>query len=542
MATIQVIEELYSPPEPTQQGVTYCYLRPSRFTASNLASAPELGTGWHHKDSVEILDWDSNVNKYKRIPIYGVYGLEVNPGAGSPADYPAYLNTNLRFKFKKAAQDLDNNYYNVIVTINEVTVLNRFNKRRFVTIGVLNDADSIMSFSVNAYGQILDSDSSEFDQYGYLNFEGNNVHYRCGVSLKLHIQIVDNNWNLLPNAKFAFPFSDVDVTYDILTGYNQIGGKYSESVKPVNNCDIIYVQGNTLVDDIGHEGSWLNWKSDSNQVRDLSRYPINPLSILPPSSNLQTVTPPIRFWNGRGDNDDTGKFTGIVCLFNNVADTSIIWTGSTCGTALRGDDFLTRIRLNMNGSAAQPGYIIGPIDDPDAGQEGDVFVHTILDVWKVPNKTYVLKLNQVGGYQLVREGHSFLHWNTEPDGSGQEFNATIQYSGSTNLTLYAQWSATVTYDVYFHDGFSESGHDVIRKVTVAAGGGVPSGSIPVAGREYRYTDGSVKTFAKPGYTFQGWSGDYTHIRATTHVYAVWEFTPIWYKTNSRGWVKYKPKE
>ena len=54
------------------------------------------------------------------------------------------------------------------------------------------------------------------------------------------------------------------------------------------------------------------------------------------------------------------------------------------------------------------------------------------------------------GISLVRNGYTFSHWNTKPDGTGANYNAGNVYSDNKDLTLYAQWkivSYTIEYDL-----------------------------------------------------------------------------------------------
>ena len=39
----------------------------------------------------------------------------------------------------------------------------------------------------------------------------------------------------------------------------------------------------------------------------------------------------------------------------------------------------------------------------------------------------------------VRDGYTFIEWNTKPDGSGVSLKAGDTYDGSDGWTLYAQW-------------------------------------------------------------------------------------------------------
>jgi len=94
---------------------------------------------------------------------------------------------------------------------------------------------------------------------------------------------------------------------------------------------------------------------------------------------------------------------------------------------------------------------------------------------------------------LVRAGYSFNGWNTASNGSGTSYTATQTFSmGSTNVTLYAQWTALPTYIVTYNDNVSSSG------------------SVPTDPASY-YTGQTVTVLSnsgnlkKTGYSFGGWN-------------------------------------
>jgi len=94
---------------------------------------------------------------------------------------------------------------------------------------------------------------------------------------------------------------------------------------------------------------------------------------------------------------------------------------------------------------------------------------------------------------LVRAGYSFNGWNTASNGSGTSYTATQTFSmGSTNVTLYAQWTALPTYTVTYNDNASSSG------------------AVPTDPASY-YTGQTVTVLSnsgnlkKTGYSFGGWN-------------------------------------
>ena len=79
-------------------------------------------------------------------------------------------------------------------------------------------------------------------------------------------------------------------------------------------------------------------------------------------------------------------------------------------------------------------------------------------------------------------GHTFMtQWNTAPDGSGTYFNDSQAYSFNTDITLYAQWTYTVSFD---------------------SNGGSGGMNPEIGGWPYYLTENS---FSRNGYNFTGWN-------------------------------------
>jgi len=87
----------------------------------------------------------------------------------------------------------------------------------------------------------------------------------------------------------------------------------------------------------------------------------------------------------------------------------------------------------------------------------------------------------------VRPGYSFIGWNTQPDGSGTEFNASTVITD--NMTVYAQYALIPVFTVTFHKngGTTEADPNVM---VVAQGSEI--GTLPVPP-------------ARSGYQFLNWS-------------------------------------
>ncbi|MBL7942554.1 MAG: InlB B-repeat-containing protein, partial [Flavobacteriales bacterium] len=86
---------------------------------------------------------------------------------------------------------------------------------------------------------------------------------------------------------------------------------------------------------------------------------------------------------------------------------------------------------------------------------------------------------------FTRTGYSFAGWNTATNGSGTAYANGATYDFSTDVTLYAQWSAN-SYTVTFN----------------ANGGSAPS----PANKQVTFgsTYGTLATTSRTGYTFVGW--------------------------------------
>jgi uncharacterized repeat protein (TIGR02543 family) len=91
---------------------------------------------------------------------------------------------------------------------------------------------------------------------------------------------------------------------------------------------------------------------------------------------------------------------------------------------------------------------------------------------------------------LARTGYTFSGWNTSADGTGTTYavSTSSAFSISGNTTLYARWTATVTYDA----------------------NGATSGTAPTDAIAYRpgqpvTTAANSGTLAKTGYTLAGWN-------------------------------------
>jgi len=136
---------------------------------------------------------------------------------------------------------------------------------------------------------------------------------------------------------------------------------------------------------------------------------------------------------------------------------------------------------------------------------------------------------------LVKNGYTFVGWNTAADGSGISYTAGSTFAvGSSNVILYAQWTANQTHTVTYN-GNGDTGGSVpsdINNYTTGA-------AITVLGN----TGNLVKT----GYTFVGWNtaadgtgtsytvgGTFTMNSSNVTLYAQWMANQTYTLTYTAG--------
>jgi len=90
-------------------------------------------------------------------------------------------------------------------------------------------------------------------------------------------------------------------------------------------------------------------------------------------------------------------------------------------------------------------------------------------------------------YGLVKSGYTFGGWNTDPAGTGTNYNAGSSYTVTGNITLYAKWIAT--YTVTFNVNGGTGTAPISQTVNSGTGITLPSGS----------------GLTKSGYIFGGWN-------------------------------------
>jgi uncharacterized repeat protein (TIGR02543 family) len=94
----------------------------------------------------------------------------------------------------------------------------------------------------------------------------------------------------------------------------------------------------------------------------------------------------------------------------------------------------------------------------------------------------------VAGYSGARSGFTFGGWNTLANGLGTDYAVGHQFIPASNLSLYAKWTSTITYDS-----------------NTAMSGTVPSPTLAVSSQAITVLAQNSGTLTKSGYTFSGWN-------------------------------------
>ncbi|MTA08955.1 MAG: hypothetical protein F2523_04285, partial [Actinobacteria bacterium] len=168
------------------------------------------------------------------------------------------------------------------------------------------------------------------------------------------------------------------------------------------------------------------------------------------------------FYGGGGGGDNTGGGGGssYIALLTNGVTTS----GGNCGAA-----------------AAMTGINYVITYDSNTATSGSV-----------PPKTFVASAGSsttiaTNSGSLSRTNYTFGGWNTARDGSGTTYAVSATYTPTSDITLYAQWNSTITYNVNGGSGASSP------TTTTAKGSAATT------------TLASVGTITKSGSNFSGWN-------------------------------------
>ena len=131
---------------------------------------------------------------------------------------------------------------------------------------------------------------------------------------------------------------------------------------------------------------------------------------------------------------------------------------------------------------------------------------------------------------MARTGFSFAGWNTQADGLGTNYASGLTtYQSSGSVTLYAKWTATVTYDPNGASGLPSKSNDVfVNSIT-----SIPTSNLATIG-----------TMVRTGYTFAGWnlasngSGtNYLDSGSVTIPSSYMQFKPSGYDSTTKKWAE-----
>lgn len=116
----------------------------------------------------------------------------------------------------------------------------------------------------------------------------------------------------------------------------------------------------------------------------------------------------------------------------------------------------------------------------------------------------------------IRTGYTFLGWNTNPDGTGREWNF-LDNTVEQNTTLYARWS-----------------RNKYKLKLDTTGGNVSTSSKTIS---YNYSVGTLPIPTRSGYVFMGW---YPGINGTGSKYTSTTKMPAYHVTLYAHWAKKLP--
>ena len=163
---------------------------------------------------------------------------------------------------------------------------------------------------------------------------------------------------------------------------------------------------------------------------------------------------------GGGDNTGGGGGSSYVALLTDGVTTS----GGNCGAA-----------------AAMSGINYVITYDSNTATSGSV-----------PSKTFVASAGSAATLAtnsgtLAKTSYTFGGWNTAANGSGTTYAASATYTPTGDITLYAQWNSTITYN-------ANSGSGAASPTTTTAKGTAANTTLAAQG-----------TLTKSGSNFSGWN-------------------------------------
>lgn len=195
-----------------------------------------------------------------------------------------------------------------------------------------------------------------------------------------------------------------------------------------------------------------------------------------------------------------GQLTATVTP-SDATNQNLTWTSSSSG----------KVAVDTSGlvTAVAAGTAIITVTTVDGGYKASCVVtsttDTVYSVTYFPNtatggavpldlNSYLsgTKVTVMGRNTLVKDSYSFAGWNTLPGGAGTPYSVGSTFNmGNTSVSLYAMWTADLTYTVTY-DGNSSTGGNV----PTDSNHYLPGAAVTILGN----TGGLYRT----GYSFGGW--------------------------------------
>lgn len=177
---------------------------------------------------------------------------------------------------------------------------------------------------------------------------------------------------------------------------------------------------------------------------------------------------------GGPENGGGGGGSGYLDLTRGTSLTATAGANGVIGNFAYPD----RTSVNYSNNAGRSGKAYTNTTADNSGGDGLITIQ-----WKSSTPDLTIADNTGN---LVRTGYTFLGWNTAANGTGTRYNVLTSATPSTNLVLYAEWSAN-NYAVTFDAN---------------GGSGTMSNLAIVAGTAKALT---ANAFTRTGYTFAGWT-------------------------------------
>lgn len=388
MATIHAVNNIFNP----DNGYNY-YIIPSEVSYSNATIT--LSGAWKQTDNADFI-----LNGSRATASHS-FGFSVKTGEEKT------VTDHLKFVFKNAVQNTyTGDLYNLQVTVEKVHVLNKSQIDRIASIIQL----AYSYFRVESY--VLVDSKDEFNDPDDSSAVTSDYGDTLGAEVSLDIRIVNSSGTDVSGGSFAYPFTDIDINTD--AGGQGKGGQYVESVKIESRCTDIFVKTDT----------WLSWQGKS---------------IGSSNGSTQSVSLPIRFYNGTDNTDDSpSDSTGCVAIFN-APNGKVTWSGTNCFTTMNGEGLsVYTITYNANGGEGAPGTQ-HKIDGKPMKLSS-----------QIPSNSVVLTYNANGGAfhndnQPTRTKSvrlEFLGWSTsvaKANAQDVDYHPGEDLTDDGNLTLYAAW-------------------------------------------------------------------------------------------------------